>query len=343
MPPRNSKSSLFSLSLVKEYASMMAIWIGLIGLFSILGDRFFTAATFASLANQIPALTVVAAGMTLVIITAGIDLSVGSILGLSGAVFGISLVKWGLPLPLAACLGLVAGSLAGWVNGWISVRWRVPSFIVTLGMLEIARGLGYLATSSQTMYLNGALSSLSKPLPYIKLPVTFLVAVVVILILQYVLSRTVFGRRLIAIGTNEQAVTLAGVRTEGPRIAVFLIAGFLAGLGGLFYTSRLGSADPNAGVGLELSAIAAVVIGGTSLMGGRGSVVNTFFGVLIIATLESGLAQIGASEPVKRVITGAVIVGAASLDAWRNQVRGGVFGLLRKLITNKYSPSETSP
>ncbi len=324
--------SPFSLSSLKEYASMLAIWVGLIILFSLLSDRFLTAATFSSLANQIPALTVVAAGMTLVIITAGIDLSVGSILGLAGAVFGISLLTWGLPLPLAAFLALVAGTLAGWVNGWISVRLKVPSFIVTLGMLEIARGLGYLATDSQTMYLNGALSALSRPIPYLGIPITFLISVFIIILLQFVLTRTVFGRRLIAIGTNEQAVTLAGIRTQGPRIAVFAIAGILAAIGGLFYTSRLGSADPNAGVGLELSAIAAVVIGGTSLMGGRGSVINTFFGVLIIATLESGLAQLGASEPVKRVITGAVIVGAASLDAWRNQLHGNLLTLLRNLI-----------
>ncbi|MBK1875566.1 ABC transporter permease [Pelagicoccus mobilis] len=327
-----TQNSPFALSSLKEYASMLAIWIGLIILFSLLSDRFFSAATFSSLANQIPALTLVAAGMTLVIITAGIDLSVGSILGLAGSVFGISLLGWGLPLPLAVILALVAGSLAGWVNGWISVSWRVPSFIVTLGMLEIARGLSYLATDSQTMYLNGALGSLSRPIAGIGIPVTFIVAIIIVILLQFILSRTVFGRRLIAIGTNEQAVTLAGIRTQGPRVAVFAIAGFLAAIGGLFYTSRLGSADPNAGVGLELSAIAAVVIGGTSLMGGRGSVINTFFGVLIIATLESGLAQLGASEPVKRVITGAVIVGAASLDAWRNQLQGGALGFLKKLV-----------
>jgi len=315
-----------------EYAGMLAIWLGLVGLFTLLSEHFLTTATFASLANQIPALTVVAAGMTLVIITAGIDLSVGSILGLSGAVFGISLLSWGLPLPIAFLLALGAGTLAGWINGWISVRWKVPSFIVTLGMLEIARGLSYLATDSQTMYLGGALGSLSRPIPGIGLPASFLIAVVIVLALQFILTRTVFGRHLIAIGTNEQAVTLAGVRTAGPRIAVFAIAGGLAALGGLFYTSRLGSADPNAGVGLELSAIAAVVIGGTSLMGGRGSIINSFFGVLIIATLETGLAQLGASEPIKRVITGGVIVGAATLDACRTQFQGGVTEFLRRLL-----------
>lgn len=300
-----------------DYATMLLIWIGLIGLFALLSDRFLTGATFANLASQVPALTVIAAGMTLVIITAGIDLSVGSVLAMSGSVFGAALLDWQLPLPAAMFLALLSGTLAGFINGWISVKWRVPSFIVTLGMLEAARGLSYLATDSQTKYLGDGLSGLSRPLPVIGLPVSFLAAVTVVLGLQFLLSRTVFGRHLVAIGTNEEAVRTAGIRTAWPRITVFALTGFLAAVGALFYTARLGSSDPNAGVGLELSAIAAVVIGGTSLMGGRGSVINTFFGVLIIATLETGLAQVGASEPLKRVVTGSVIIAAASLDALR--------------------------
>ena len=307
----------------RDHVVMLLVWVGLIALFSGLSDRFFSAATFSSLAAQIPALTVVAAGMTFVIITAGIDLSVGSVLGFCGAVFGVTATA-GWPLPLAAVAAMAAGCLAGWANGWICVRLRVPSFIVTLGMLEIARGLSYLLTSSQTMYLSGALSSLTRPLPGLWLPPAFLIAVAVVIVLQLVLTRTVYGRHLIAVGTNEEAVRLAGIRPAGLRISVFVITGSLVGLGALFYTARLGSADPNAGVGLELSAIAAVVIGGTSLMGGRGSVLSTFIGVLIIATLDTGLAQVGASEPLKRVITGAVIVTAAVLDGWRAGGRQGV-------------------
>jgi ribose transport system permease protein len=148
----------------------------------------------------------------------------------------------------------------------------------------------------------------------------FFISLLVIVAGQVALSRTVFGRYLIAIGSNESAVRLAGINPKPAKIAVFALLGFLSGLGGVFYTSRLGSSDPNAGMGLELSAIAAVVIGGTSLMGGRGSVVNTFFGVLIIATLEAGLAQVGATEPAKRVFTGGVIVAAVILDAWRRHL-----------------------
>lgn len=314
-----------------EYATLILIWVGLVGLFSLASDRFLTPATFSSLAAQVPALTVVAAGMTLVVITAGIDLSVGSVLGLAGAVFGVALVNAGLPVPVAAALALAAGALAGGVNGWISVRLRVPSFIVTLGMLEVARGGSYLLTDSQTKYLGDVLGGLSRPLAGIGLPVAFFLAVAVVGFLQLVLSRTVFGRRLIAIGTNEEAVRLSGIDPRGPKVAVFAISGLLVGLGSLFYVARLGSSDPNAGAGLELSAIAAVVIGGTSLAGGRGSVISTFIGVLIIATLETGLAQIGASEPLKRVITGAVIVAAAIVDGWRTGGPGGPRALLGRL------------
>ena len=173
---------------------------------------------------------------------------------------------------------------------------------------------------------------MSEPIRHLGVSPAFLIAIATIVVGQVVLSRTVFGRYLVAIGTNEQAVRLAGLNPKPAKIAVFALSGLLSGLAAVFYTSRLGSADPNAGVGVELSAIAAVVIGGTSLMGGRGSVVNTFFGVLIIATLEAGLAQIGASEPVKRVVTGAVIVGAVILDAWRHHLTGGKFNLFRRLF-----------
>jgi ribose transport system permease protein len=318
-----------------EYAAMLLIWLGLFLLFGAFSDNFLTWRTLSTLANRIPALAVVSAGMTLVLIIGGIDLSVGSVLGLAGAVLGVALVDlhWPLSAAIAACLGL--GCLAGAVNGTISVKLGVPSFIVTLGMLEIARGLAYLTTHSQTKYIGTAVEGLARPIGGLGCSPAFVIAAVVIVLTQLLLSRTIFGRYLIAIGTNEQAVRLAGIDSRIPKILVFALVGLLSGLGSVFYTSRLGSSDPNAGVGLELSAIAAVVIGGTSLMGGRGSVVSSFFGVLIIATLEAGLAQVGASEPVKRVVTGTVIVLAVSLDAWRHHLAGAQFPLLKRLFGHK--------
>lgn len=289
----------------------------LVLLFSLQSDYFFSAVTFRTLANQIPTLTVIAVGMTYVLLVAGIDLSVGSVMALCAALMGVLMVDSGWPLPLALLASLAAGLACGLANGVISAHWRIPSFVVTLGMLEIARGGAYLVTDSQTRYLGGAVGAIGDPLPGLGLSPALLVALAVVVVAQFLLLRTVFGRYLVAIGTNEEAARLSGINTGRWKALVFAIAGLLAALGGVFQLGYLQSADPNAGIGLELSAIAAVVIGGTSLSGGRGSVVNSFLGVLIIAVMQTGLAQLGVSEPGKRIITGAVIIVAVLIDQYR--------------------------
>lgn len=302
-----------------DYIGLLAVLIVLVVLFSVSSEHFFTSLTFKTLANQIPALTVISVGMTFVLVIAGIDLSVGSVMALSGAVLGIALTGWGWSLWTGAGLCLLVGLLSGLANGAITERWAIPSFIVTLGMLEIARGGAYLVTGSRTAYIGTAVDVIGAPIPGVGLSLAFLMAVLVVIVGQVILSRTIFGRYMIAIGTNEQAVRLSGIDPRPVKVAVFVLSGLLAGLGGLFQVAYLGSADPNAGIGMELSAIAAVVIGGTSLMGGRGSVVNSFIGVLIIAVLQIGLAQIGATEPTKRVITGLVIILAVIADVYRHR------------------------
>lgn len=319
---------------LSECAAMLGVWLGLLLLFGALSEKFLTLRVLGALANRIPYLTVVAAGMTLVLIIGGIDLSVGSVLGLCGAVLGVVMADGHWPLWAGALLCLGVGGLAGALNGLVSVRLGIPSFIVTLGMLEIARGLAYLTTHSQTKYIGAAVEGLARPMAGGLSAAVFLAAAVVVAG-QVVLSRTVLGRLIVAIGTNEAAVRLAGIDPRPIKLAVFALVGLLTGLGAVFYTSHLGSADPNAGVGLELSAIAAAVIGGTSLMGGRGSIINSFLGVLIIATLQAGLAQVGASEPVKRVVTGLVIVIAVVLDAWRHHLAAAPYPLLKRLFTKR--------
>ena len=185
-------------------------------------------------------------------------------------------------------------------------------------MLEAVRGGAYLVTDSRTQYVGDAMGGLATPWLG-GLSASFFIAIVVVIVGQLILSRTVFGRYVVGIGTNEEAMRLAGVDPRPIRVIVFAAMGFLAALAGLMQSARLEAADPNAGAGMELQVIAAVVIGGTSLMGGRGSVINTFFGVLIIAVLEAGLAQIGASEPSKRIITGVVIVVAVVVDTIRQR------------------------
>jgi len=305
---------------VTDYLGMALALAGLVVFFGVTADNFFSLTTFRTIANQVPGITVVAVGMTFVLIIAGIDLSVGSVMAFAGAVLGLSLVRFELPLAAAIAACLLVGVLCGLLNGLVIIRWRLPSFIVTLGMLEIARGAAYLVTQSRTIYIGGPVETIAE-VSVLGLSLPFIVAVSIVVGAQLVLSRTVFGRYLIAIGTNEEAVRLCGIDPRPLKLAVFVLCGFLTSVAAVIHTARLASADPNAGYGLELQAIAAVVIGGTSLMGGRGSAVRSFFGVLIIAVLGTGLAQVGAQESTKRVITGCVIVAAVILDHYRHRIR----------------------
>lgn len=320
------------LSWIRDYVALAIILAGLMLLFGAMSSRFLTPATFGALANRIPTLTLVATGMTLVLIIGGIDLSVGSVLALAGAVLGVALTDWQWPFFACVALAVLAGFSAGAVNGLIIVGARVPPFIVTLGMLEIARGLAYLTTNSQTKYLGAVVEGLAKPMSGLGLSYAFVLALVVVVAAQVLLNCLVLGRRMVAVGANEPAARLAGIDPRPVKFTVYALAGALVGLGALCNVARLGASDPNAGAGLELSAIAAAVIGGTSLMGGRGSVIKTFFGVLIIATLEAGLAQVGASEPVKRLVTGLVIIVAVVADAWRQRAVGHSFPLWARLL-----------
>ncbi|RCS54949.1 ABC transporter permease [Bremerella cremea] len=293
----------------------------MVAVFSWQSDNFLQRSTFTSIANQIPDLTLVAVGMTFVLVIRGIDLSVGAILALSSAVLGVLMVDAGWSLWAAIPICLLSGTVCGLLNGAVSVGLSIPSFIVTLGMLEIARGVTKKITDSQTKYIGSAVEGIGEPLPYIHLSPAFLLALAAVLIGQFLLTRTIFGRYCIAIGTNQEAVKMSGIRTEPYAVCVFAFSGLLCGLGGLAQVSRLSSADPNAAIGLELSAIAACVIGGTSLMGGRGSVISSFIGVLIISILQTGLAQMGVSDANKQIITGVVIVVAVLIDALRNHFR----------------------
>lgn len=297
---------------------LLGALVAMLVLFGMLSDTFFTMPTFTTIANEIPDLLVMAVGMTFVLMIGGIDLSVGSVLALSASMLSIAMTRFGWDMLPAALLGVLAATATGTLTGTVTVRWGIPSFIVSLGVLEMARGLAYSLTDSRTVYVGSAVDWLANPIALGIAP-SFLIAIAITVIGQVVLTRTVFGRYLVAIGTNEEAVRLAGIDPRRYKIAVFALMGLLSGLAALIQVSRLEAADPNAGGGMELQVIAAVVIGGTSLMGGRGSVARTLFGVLIISVLEAGLAQIGASEPTKRIITGAVIVAAVIMDTYRTR------------------------
>ena len=290
----------------------------LIAAFGFTTPYFFTRTTFDTIANQIPATVLIAVGMTYVLVIGGIDLSVGSVLALAGAVIGELMTHHHSPPWLAFLAALGVGVLCGAINGIVTVIWSIPSFVVTLGMLEIARGATHLISNSRTAYIGSPVAALSDA-SWIGLSLPFWIAIAMVLLGQVVLSRTIFGRYMIAIGTNEEAVRLSGIATRPVKVIVFVIAGALSALGGVMEVSRAQASNPNAGIGLELDVIAAVVIGGTSLIGGRGSVINSLLGVAIIAVLGAGLAARGVRDETKQLVTGCVIVLAVILDYYRHR------------------------
>ncbi|MFI6320353.1 ABC transporter permease [Nonomuraea sp. NPDC050556] len=298
-----------------------------IGVALVLLAAFFVAAapSFATEQNlrnimtQITLNTVLAVGMTFVILVGGIDLSVGSSMALCAVVSGTLMAGSGSvgTLLLGILLSMVVGGIVGFVNGFISERWRVPSFIVTLAMLNIARGAAERYTDAATIYdLPPALNDFGT-LTLAGVPAVFWVAAVLVAVGWFVLSRTVFGRLIYATGNNEEAVRLSGHRTSRVKIAAFVIAGFTVGVAAILYMARLNIASPILGQGYELNAIAAVVIGGASLMGGRGSMIGTFLGACLLGVLTNGLLLMGVSDFERQIITGLVILVAVILDAYR--------------------------
>jgi putative xylitol transport system permease protein len=265
---------------------------------------------------QISVNTILASGMTLVILSKGIDLSVGSVVALAGVV-GADLAVRGVPVPVAAAIAIGLGALVGFANGASIVFLRVAPFIATLATMTAARGLAYLYTEGVsvgnlprafTVWGGGRIGPV---------PIPVIVAAAVVAVTAVLLGRTVFGRRIYAIGGNEEAARLAGVRVGALKIAIYTMMGALAALGGILLAARLGAGDPKAGQLFELTAIAAVVVGGTSLMGGRGGVWGTVLGALIIGVLDNGLVLMDVSTFWQMVVKGLVILGAVALDRGR--------------------------
>ncbi|MCC9658042.1 ABC transporter permease [Rhodopirellula halodulae] len=301
------------------HLGLVAVLAVLVAVFSMLSKNFFQASTVVSIANQIPDLTFLVVGMTLVLIIGGIDLSVGALLALASAVLGVLMDVHGWSIWLAFPIAILVSAAAGGINGAISVGFGIPSFIVTLGMLEMARGATKVVTESKSIYIGSRIEWFGQPIQGLAISPAFMVAIAAVVAGQLFLTRTIWGRYCIAIGTNAEAVRMSGIRSAPLCVSIFVLSGVMCGMAGLAQTSRLSSSDPNAAIGIELAAIAACVIGGTSLMGGRGNVIRSFIGVLIIQVLQTGLAQLGVSDASKQIITGLVIVVAVLLDALRTR------------------------
>lgn len=293
--------------------------------FSATAPYFATSGNALKIFVQIAINTVLAAGMTFVILTGGIDLSVGSVLALCTVVGATVMIDESLSPGVAILLALLAcmatGAVCGFLNGWISTRWKIPSFIVTLGMLNMAAGAARVVSDNSTITgLPQSFVDFGNLIIGGFLPSIFLIAVLVIAAGWFVLRFTVFGRMIFAVGTNDEAVRLSGHNPDFYKIAAFTISGLTAGIAAMVYLLRLNIGSPIAGVGYELNAIAAVIIGGTSLSGGKGSIIGTLVGACILQVLSTGLQLLGVGDNFKPIVIGLVIVLAVILDAYRERL-----------------------
>ncbi|OFY45882.1 MAG: ribose ABC transporter permease [Bacteroidetes bacterium RBG_13_44_24] len=296
---------------------------------SLLSDRFLTADNAWNVMRQISVNVVISVGMTMVILTGGIDLSVGSVLAICGAITA-SMLKYGSELPGlnlsvgfslfgAMVGGTLVGTALGWFNGFTVTRFKVPPFVATLAMLTIARGLTMLWTGGFPITGLGDDMAFIGTGWFLGIPMPVWISAVVVLLAIVVTNKTKLGRYIYAIGGNEKAAELSGVKIKRIKIIVYSVAGALAALGGIIVTSRLDSAQPNAGTGYELDSIAAVVIGGTSLSGGKGTIMGTVQGALIIGILNNGLVLLNVSPFWQQVIKGFVILLAVVIEKFNKR------------------------
>ncbi|UTH49072.1 ABC transporter permease [Loktanella salsilacus] len=319
--PTTATPKLAALRSLINNAGIGLALLFLIVIFSFSSEYFLTANNITNILTQITINLILAVGMTFVILIGGIDLSVGSVMAFAAVVAGKAITLPGFgdtELILLACIaGLGVGMICGLLNGVISAYWGLPSFIITLGMLNIARGAGLQVSNAETIYAFPLAFEDFGSMLIGGVPVVFIVALVMTLIAWFVLNRTVFGRLLYGIGNNEEAVRLAGHPVFWYKVIAFSISGLAAGFAAIIYMARLNIASPIAGIGFELNAIAAVIIGGTSLAGGRGSVIGTLLGAFIIGVLANGLILMGLSDFLRQMITGVVIIVAVILDHYR--------------------------
>ncbi len=297
---------------VLKYKSLIGLLILCI-VISFITPRFLSIANIKNVLTQVSVNAVIAIGMSFVILTGGIDLSVGSILAVSGAA-AASIIKSTGNLFLAIIAALAIGSVIGLINGVLISKGRIQAFIVTLATMTIFRGVTYVYTNGTPISgLGQSFSSIGNK-TFLGLPIPVLLMVIVFGIGFYVLSQTRYGRYLYALGGNEDSARLSGINTSKIKTLVYVICGATAALSGIIVTSRIGSASPNAGVGFELDAIAAVVLGGTSLAGGEGSVVGTIIGALIIGVLNNGLNLMNVSPFYQAIVKGLVILLAVMVE-----------------------------
>ncbi|MBN2206171.1 MAG: ABC transporter permease [Candidatus Aminicenantes bacterium] len=316
---------------LKVLLNWLAPFLGLLlvlVLFSLMPevrDRFLRPANFKSVATQSVIVALGALGMTFIIISGGIDLSAASNIALSSVVVAYA-VNAGAPPALGLAAGILCGGLVGFANGALITGLRLVPFIVTLGMMGIARGVAKWLAGNQKIdapltWINDLMAKSPRPSWLLLAPGVWLMIVFAVL-MAFVLRRTVFGRHVFAVGSNEATARLCGLRTGRDKIAIYTLSGLFCGLAGVMEFARLTVGDPTVAVGLELDIIAAVVIGGGSLAGGEGSILGTLIGVFIMSFLRNGCTMMGWPNYVQEIIIGAIIVAAVGLDQVRHRRSG---------------------
>ncbi|WIF95449.1 ribose ABC transporter permease [Caminicella sporogenes] len=305
-----------NLSKVMKYKSIIGLVLFSI-IISILNPRFLTVGNILNILRQTSINSIIAAGMTFVILTGGIDLSVGSILALTGA-YAASMVSAGLNPFLAVIITLVIGAVIGILNGVIISKGKVQPFIATLAIMTFARGATLVFTNGKPISIgyekNAEIFSKLGSGYFLQIPIPIYIMILVFALGYYILKHTRLGRYIYALGGNEEATKLSGISTDNIKLYVYGISGLLSALAGIIITARLSSAQPTAGTGYELDAIAAVVLGGTSLAGGVGSILGTIIGALIIGILNNALNLMDVSSYYQFLAKGLVILVAVLLD-----------------------------
>lgn len=309
--PRWSRSAVQGL--VREYFVFIAL-AALILFFSLATPYFLTAQNFANIGRQTAIVSIIAVGMTMVIINAQIDLSVGSMFALCGMASALAMKNIENFWILGALAAIAVGILFGFINGMITVKLGVPSFLVTLGMLGVARGIALLVTDTRPVLIaNDTYFQVFGQGLILGIPIAVVWTVAIVAAGILVLHKSVFGLRVFATGGNPQAARFTGVKTDRVVITSFMVTGALVGLASLLFTGVAHAARPDLGVGLELDVIAAVILGGVSLFGGRGTVVGALVGSLMIGVINNGLVLMGVNSSVQQVIKGLIIIAAVSL------------------------------
>ena len=307
--------------IVKNNVGILSVLVLLCVIVSIATSKFLKPNNLISVLRQISINTYIALGMTLIIILGHIDLSVGAIVAMSGTLTVGFIVTQGLPIPVAILLGILLGMAAGMISGMIVTYFRVPAFIITMAMMNVCSGVAYVYSGGQATRINDDFfSAIGTGYLFNTIPLPVVYMIILIIVISFLLGKTKFGTYIYAIGGNREAARLSGVPIKKVEIAVFTISGVLSAFAGLVLCSRMYSGQPSVGNGYELDAIAACVLGGTSMSGGKGRISGTIFGAMVIGIISNGLNLIGVSSYWQLIVKGLIIACAVLLDSQKGKI-----------------------